>query len=1383
MPSLLNIMPRLGWMRARTRLQKFAALAVLASVVTTGVVISQTALPPLVALNSEPLYMNGAKAKANLTLALSVEFPTVGQTYRDTFDSAKTYVGYFDPKACYRAILSSGSIGNYFDWQTNKGTVSAGCPSSQFDGNFMNWATSSAVDIMRYGLTGGNRTIDDNNTTVVDRAWLPDDFYNNANYFTEKFVSNSQLSGRTENDSSKFPDGMWIYNCKNRVYFASAPDTSGNCNAPFGVADALSPKLIKANANNKGNFYEVRNLVCDANTATNRLMTYDPDTKKWKGLCLRYPNGKHKPVGQFQVNAENLRVGVFGYLQDDNRARYGGVMRAPLKYLGPKAYDVNFNLINSPNPTSEWNADTGVFTTNPQSGNVDAKYGDQGHGISGAINYINKFGTLDAARLGKYKSLDPVSELYYEALRYLQGKAPTDEAISGIDGNSPAVRTLKEQFPAYTIWTDPFAGFKDTTGTGKSCLRNSILTIADVFTHSDRSVPGNNDTTNQDFTRSAESNPSLDVPFWTSIVGSFEANGGASYTDSQGRPQSASNIVGNTTYDWLSNAATRTTGAGAGLGTATSPLTLQGTTGGSYHLAGMAYWANTQSYRTDIPKARITTYGIDVNEARASDIPDFRRTRQLYLAGKYGGFDDSATTTGNAGLSGNPYATGDNTLWLGADGDAKNYFLVSDAQKFLDSIADVFAKVVEETGSISGGAISSQRMTSGEAAGVFQARFNPVANYWSGRLLKYALSLSADETKLVIADAPTWEAGDVLTKQTKLDHGASRNIIIGSPLGTQTTIAPSEFKWGSLATAHQTGLNTNIANIVDTLGGDRLDYIRGDKRKEISFTTPTNTFRPRDIVLGDIVNSGLVYQGKPSGAISDASYETFYTANQTRAPVVFVNANDGMLHAFNNTDGKESFAYIPGFLAHKLSNLPDQDYSHISMADATPAVGEAQIGTTWHSVLVSGVGGGAQGVYALDVTNPSTFTKDNVMWEFTDKDHPAMGNVVGTPRIVKIRTTNSSATTAAYKWFAVVASGVNNYAQDGPSTNPALYATTSGNPSIFLLDLSFKPLSSGGWVEGTNFWRIELPQTKVDIAKGLVGFTVTNNFNTSALESLYAGDMQGNVWKLDFSIRGSSNLGTNATTNLSQFNLGGGSAPFFIAKDSANNLQPITGEPVVTRGFSGTKLVSLGTGKFLEAADTVVPLTTGASFYTLLDQDKPQVIDRSKLQVGTLDTAGNLNVPPFTYGYPTTAAPSLRMGWYFDFDKSIAERQVSDIATVPGKLFFSSLYPTKGSCGEGGGRLYALNTLTGDGTSEESKVGILAAPLIIDLGSLASATPRETSGKRFGSTRYGVITQGSRGMQVASGPATGGGYTGTERAYSWLSWRQLNNYQEEKNKP
>ncbi len=177
------------------------------------------------------------------------------------------------------------------------------------------------------------------------------------------------------------------------------------------------------------------------------------------------------------------------------------------------------------------------------------------------------------------------------------------------------------------------------------------------------------------------------------MVGSFESRTTSTatmtYTDSQGRTQTAGNIAGNTLYSALNNAASVDTGA----------------TGGSYYMAGLAYWANTQSFRTDLPKGRIKTYSIDVNENRASDNVDFRRTRQLYLGAKYGGFDDSA-----AGNTGNPYTGGTNVLWQGTDGDAKNYFLVSDAAKFLDSLAEVFARVVEETGSIAGGAISTQRL-------------------------------------------------------------------------------------------------------------------------------------------------------------------------------------------------------------------------------------------------------------------------------------------------------------------------------------------------------------------------------------------------------------------------------------------------------------------------------------------------------------------------------------------------------------------------------------------------------------------------------------------------------------------------------------------------
>ena len=1344
----------------KSRVVQIAAIALLTTI-TFGVVISQTVLPPLIVLPSEPLYMNGAKTKGNLTLALSVEFPTVGQTYRDVFDINKIYVGYFDSKSCYKNVPGSGSKGAYFDW-SGAPNSSGSCGGGGFHGNFLNWATSSAIDIMRYGLTGGNRTTDEstgNALTIVERAWLPDNFYRNSAYFSEKVLPNALVSKMIEQSVANKvgSNNLYIYNCRNRVYFAITQDTNASgqstCASPFGVANASSPQLAGPTANTT--YYEVRNIVCDPNSASNRLMTYDAETRRWNGLCYRYPSGKYKPVGQFQVNADNLRVSVFSYLQDNSRTRYGGVLRAPLKYLGPKNYDVNFNLNAAANANSEWDVNTGVFNVNPQSGH--ATYGDQGYGQSGVINYVNKFGTLDPTAIGTYKSLDPLSELYYEAIRYLQGKQPTPDATLGLTGNVSSDKAIQENYPAYRTWTDPFAGFVDPSGTGKGCLRNSILTIADVFTHSDRSIPGNNLTGVQDLIRSADTNPALDAAYWTNVVGSFESNttttATTQYNDSKGRAQIAGNLAGNTLYPTLSNASTVDTGAN----------------GGSYYMAGLAYWANTHSFRTDFPKARITSFSIDVNENRASDTVDFRRTRQLYLGAKYGGFDDNA-----AGNTGNPYTPGTNALWQGSDGDAKNYFLVSDAAKFLDSLSEVFARVVEETGSIAGGAISTQRLTVGQAAAVFQARFNPVANFWSGRLLKFPLTLDSAQTSLVIGSTPTWEAGQVLTDATLIDHGAGRNIVIGAPLGQQASVLPTPFTWAELAANHKTALNTTpyvLPAVIDSLGADRLDYLRGDRRKEIKPTTPLEPFRSRDIVLGDIVNSALVYMGKPFGNMGGADYTTFFNTNQTRKPVIFVNANDGMLHAFYESNGKEAFAYIPGFTADKLNVLPDQDYTHTSINDATPAVADAYINDQWRSVLVSGVGAGGQGLFALDVTNPETFTKNNVLWEFTDRDNPAMGNVIGTPQILKLRTTDVGLT-PAYKWYAVVASGVNNYAADGS-------ASPTGNPSIFLLDLSRKPSehpTEAPWTEGSNYWRIELTQTSTAMAKGLVGFAKAENIQTGAVDTLYAGDLQGNVWKLDFTLKGTSNLTTNGLTNLTKFNAKSGtSTPFFLAKDSSGLSQPISGEPVVVNAFYGSKLISFGTGKYLETLDTSAPATVTSSFYTLLDNSSA-ISGRSVLQSGSMAGNGVITVPGFVYGTPPAGTSSLKLGWYVDFDKNIAERQVSDITSEFGQLFFGSLFPTSGSCGEGGGRFYALSALTGNGVSELSQVGILAAPLVLEIGTTA-LTKSDTSGQRTANRRIAIITQGSKGLAVAGstmGPLTYPQQVGR------LSWRQLNNFKENK---
>lgn len=140
------------------------ALAGMAGIlVMVGVVVGQSAPPaiPLVALSSEPLYARGAKIKPTLTLALSVEYPTVGAAYVNgtdrnddtTYSPGTEYVGYFDPNGCYTYTDASKHF-------TRAGTAAGHTCTDKFSGNFMNWATMSAIDIPRLGLTGGDRVVD-----------------------------------------------------------------------------------------------------------------------------------------------------------------------------------------------------------------------------------------------------------------------------------------------------------------------------------------------------------------------------------------------------------------------------------------------------------------------------------------------------------------------------------------------------------------------------------------------------------------------------------------------------------------------------------------------------------------------------------------------------------------------------------------------------------------------------------------------------------------------------------------------------------------------------------------------------------------------------------------------------------------------------------------------------------------------------------------------------------------------------------------------------------------------------------------------------------------------------------------------------------------------
>ncbi len=110
---------------------------------------------------------------ANVALALSVEFPTVGVAYReDVFNPDKNYIGYWDYTGCYKykdPETNASLNGEYFyrtgTWNANR-ECNHSNTSGEFSGNLLNYAASSSIDILRLGLTGGHREIDTPNQTV-----------------------------------------------------------------------------------------------------------------------------------------------------------------------------------------------------------------------------------------------------------------------------------------------------------------------------------------------------------------------------------------------------------------------------------------------------------------------------------------------------------------------------------------------------------------------------------------------------------------------------------------------------------------------------------------------------------------------------------------------------------------------------------------------------------------------------------------------------------------------------------------------------------------------------------------------------------------------------------------------------------------------------------------------------------------------------------------------------------------------------------------------------------------------------------------------------------------------------------------------------------------
>lgn len=1308
-----------------------------------------------------------ASEVSNLALLLALDFTSAGAAYRHRatgYDPGTTYLGYHHANACY-GYHGTSDDGHFEPTGDTDAEHACNLPGTGrgFSGNFLNFVNTAWLDILRLGLTGGDRVVDEAPSdaamprTVLQRAVLPSDTTGarNTNFYDgdsgydasarlwEKVVlpAGSPLTSRvTPFDNSK---PVVVKACKDEIYFGDT-DT-GSCAAPGANANLAVASISSPSTTVTGRF-KARVLVCSPTEGPRR-----PE------LCQKQASGQHKPVGVLQKQADRRRVAVFAYLNDaadwqtaNEGSRHGGVLRAPMKFAGPQQTLVSGAV--SVNPQSEWDPLTGVLATKP----LDTAR-ETGHPHSGVIHYINRLGRL-AFGTDLYKRRQPVGELHHEAIRYFQGQSgPSADAVGGL------TPSMLGGYPVYTDWTDPMQ-----TG----CQRNHAVLVGGANPSRDAALPGSRiggQSRAADTWTVGGQSVTLNADTWTRVVSSFETNGTLSYVDAQGVTRAANG-----------NASAGPTGVQSGSPYSALESNIFGDSAGYLH-AGVAYWANTQAIRPDKPQARVRTWVLDADEGGNGSLV---RSRALYLTGKYGGFADVGADGRFHSGEGNPFQsplggglTTTNREWLAADASTApiGYFLVGQPERLLMAIQKVFAAASQATGPAAGVAVSAQRLNATHSSGAVYRVFSNLAEA-SGTVVRTELRYNPDTQQTEASTWPTWDAGQILTGShphttplVPVPTAANRKIFTHS----RSASAGVAFIWGQLDAAVQTALKTHPATGViesDTLGQQRLSYLRGDRSQEASL------FRPRTSVLGDMAAASLVLKGAPSPLVSDTSYAAFMAAHSARVPTLYVGANDGMLHAFRAADdasdatsGRELFAYVPRAVSGKLNQLTEPGYLRTAFVDGGLTVDEARVhrpstGTVeWATVLAGGLGGGAQGLYALDVTEPDRFGAAHVMWEFTDADDPDMGNLVAAPRIVPLAVAGASGTEPVLRWFVMASSGYNNYASDS-------HTSDTGRQALFLLSLEKLPTEP--WVLNGNYFKLianDSAFTSATAAKGLAMPGIARGPKGNALAA-YAGDLQGNLWKFDLSGPSSTWAGTAATSVL------------FVASDSSGGRQPITVAPLVRPHPQGSFQLVFGTGQWLEPRDA---WATGAqSLYGVWDAADGQTVRRAATAsvnglvarrvtpAASAGLAATLSGADFHYGRSTAEA----RGWYADFPDN-AERLTVDPSALGGVVALNSALPGGDPCAATGRfNTYRLNPLSGQSLATtvltraagDGGLGHVGSAVGLMEGT-ATWSERDATGRYLVTDTVTTVSAGAQGLVLTRTPVS--------KLGGRMSWREISQFQ------
>lgn len=727
-------------------------------------------------------------------------------------------------------------------------------------------------------------------------------------------------------------------------------------------------------------------------------------------------------------------------------------------------------------------------------------------------------------------------------------------------------------------------------------------------------------------------------------------------------------------------------------------------------------------------------------------------------------------------------------MWHAAFNSKGYYVAAQSPEEVASAIASALLEIADRVGSAASVATNTGSLNAGSK--LFQARFD--SSDWKGQLL--AFQINADGT---ISPTEAWEAGDALNLQ---NYDTGREIItwnpeIDNPIGGDVEGAGIPFRWPSnyttpnpsselsdaqiesLLTNAPYDANTAVLTEIDdnqTFGRDITNYLRGDDTHELS----GQNFRLRNTVLGDIVNSDPRFVEVPNFRYPDMleakSYDNFVSSNSARQGVVYVGANDGMLHGFNDDTGEEVLAYVPGAVYDNLYTLAAVDYTHRYFVDGGPNAIDVWMPTkidpdtgtagAWRTMLSGGLAGGGQAIYALDVSDPSSFDEANagdiVLWEFDDGDDADLGYTYGKVQMAKM---NNG------QWAAIFGNGYNNTEADGN-------ASATGHAVLFIVDVE----------TGEIIKKLDTEAGTAATPNGLATPLLIDEDGDFAADYIYAGDMLGNMWKFDVTSSNPASWGPAWTS--------GGPAPLFTTPAG----QPITTQPQATfhPDNLGGFMVYFGTGQYLEETDNIATGQTTQTFYGIWDKNSATVPSINAATDLLEQTITNQYEESFdtnddgtddeTYLLRDVSDNQINWASHLGFaldlipeniegspnTNNFGERQTSNAIVRNGRIIFTTLIPSDVECAfggtsfvmeidfrDGGALEFPAFDLNGDGDYDADDT--LAAGRASDVGIMPTVSILADGSQdvAFGSGASGDIDV----IQISVG----------DQSYGRQSWRQI----------